>query len=107
MSEFAGNCAAQEQIEEVPSAENRFDVSPQNVNDDDASEEMPRASVKQSSSDELPGICVENSVIDQGQIVTNEPWLGHFEDQLDDERDDINANQCQQDDAPVFRPRPP
>ena len=93
MSKLAGNCAAQEQIEEVSSAENQFNVSPQNINGNDASEEMPRAAVKQSGSDELPGICVENSVIAQRQIITNEPGLGHFEDQLDDERDDVNANQ--------------
>ena len=63
MSEFAGNRAAQEQIEEVSLTENRFEIASENVEHDDISKEMPRASIKHSSGHELPRICVQDSPV--------------------------------------------
>jgi hypothetical protein len=54
VSEFAADSATQKQIEKVPLSEDRFDVTTQNVKDDDISDEVPGIAIKEHCRDELP-----------------------------------------------------
>src|SRR5205814_1240948 len=107
MSQLAANGTNQEQIKKRPLPENGFYVAPQDVEHNDIAKEMPRTSMKQRRGDELPRIGIEKSAFAQRQVITNKPGLGRFEKQLKDECRDINADQRQQGNAPVARPRPP
>src|SRR5437899_13080528 len=106
MPKLATDRAAQEEIEKMSLAQNRFDIASENVQDEQVPEKMPRAAIQQRRGHELPGVSVVNSAIAQRQIIADEPGFECVEKKLGNETGDVESDQPAQNNVPAFLPRP-
>lgn len=86
MPKLAADRAAKEQVKEVVLAENRFEIASENVENDDAGEEVPRIAEKQRRGHELPRICSMQAAIAQRQKFAHKLGLVCVQKKLSDER---------------------
>ena len=87
-------------------SENRLDVAPESIQDEQISQEMPRIAVEQHRGDELPRISIVDATIAQRKIIADETGLERIEKKLCDKTGNIQADQRQQNNASVLLPRP-
>src|ERR1700716_1584903 len=98
MAKLAGQCAGEIKKKELPLADDRFHVSPEQIKQEHVPEQMPWPIVQKSGGDELPPVGVVQPAIAQREILADEPGLVGIEEKLRDEDRDIYPDQAQQND---------
>src|ERR1700719_1169205 len=106
MAKLAADRTTQKQIQKVALAENRLDVSPENIQDQHVSQKVPRAGIEQRRRHELPRVGIVNAAIAQRQIIAHEAGLKRIEKELSNETGNVQSDQREQNNAPAFSPRP-
>src|SRR5205807_1218428 len=89
MTKLTTNRTTPEQIKKVSLAENRLEVASENVEDQHVSQEMPRITIEEHRSNELPRVGIVNTPIAQREIITDEARLERIQKKLGDETGDV------------------
>ena len=76
----------------MPLAENRFDVAPQDIKDEQIAKEMPRVGIEQHRGDKLPRVSILNAVLTERQVILDEPGLECVEKKLGDETGNVQRD---------------
>src|ERR1700716_3208704 len=104
MAKLAGQCAGEIKKKELPLADDRFHVAPEQIKQEHVPEQMPRSIVQKSGGDELPSVSVVQSAIAQCEILADEPGLVGIEEKLRDKHRDVYPDQAQQNDPRPLNP---
>jgi hypothetical protein len=95
MAELTRECAGEIKKKELPLADDRFHVSPEQIKQEHVPEQMPRPIVQEGGGDELPPVGFVQPMIAQGEILADEPGLVGIEEKLRDKHRDVYADQAQ------------
>src|ERR1700731_3188160 len=106
MAEFTRERAGKIKKEELPLADDRFHITPEQIKQEHVAEEMPWPIVQKSGGEELPAVGGPEPAIAQREIFTNKSWLVGVEEELRDKDGDVQSDQSEQNDPRPLRPAP-
>ena len=106
MPEFTTDLAAQEQIEKVPLAEDRFHIAAENIENEKIPEEMKGVAIQKRRGQELPRVRFVNTSIADRQIIRNEAGLKRVQEKLGYKCGDVQREDRAQNDRSAGPRRP-
>src|ERR1700716_3266819 len=106
MAELTRDCAGEIKKKELPLADDRFHVAPEQVEQEHVPEQMPRPIVQKGGGDELPPVGFVQPAIAQREILADEAGLVRVEEKLRDKHRDGYPDQAEQNDPRPLNPAP-